>query len=117
MSLIETFHIPLREVRAKFTWSELVLMGWRSREQTTMLKNKTGNIGGGTTNDGKQKPGTNNKGRRQYAPWELVPANLPERFYNEEGEVDLSRVTGNDAVKYLAAIGMHVPIGGGTGRV
>lgn len=42
--------------------------------------------------------------------------NLPDRFFNEEGEVDLSKVTGRDAVQYLAAVGIHLPISGGVSR-
>ena len=84
-------------------------MGWRSQEQTQQLKRKTRGVG----TDEWHETGT--KARRAYASGE-IPANLPDRFFNEEGEVDLSKVTGNDAVKYLAAIGINVPVGGGVSR-
>lgn len=105
MSLVETFQMPLREIKERFTWSEIVLMGWRSQEQTQELKSKTpaGMKGAREVSD---------KPRKGYAYGE-IPENLPDRFFNEEGEVDLSKVKGRDAVQYLAAIGIHVPVGGG----
>jgi hypothetical protein len=108
MSLVETFQMPLREIRDKFTWSEIVLMGWRSAEQSHQLKSKTPeNLRRSNVRSGKP--------RKQYAHGE-IPDNLPDRFFNEEGEVDLSKVTGRDAVRYLQAIGINVPVGGGVTR-
>jgi hypothetical protein len=109
MSLVETFQMPLREIKERFTWSEIVLMGWRSQEQTHQLKSKSGNIRSW------KEDKANVKQRKAYAEGE-IPANLPDRFFNEEGEVDLRKVTGRDAVQYLAAVGIHVPIGGGVSR-
>jgi len=109
MSLVETFQMPLREIRERFTWSEIVLMGWRSAEQAHQLKDKTpASLRKTATVSGKP--------RRHYGPGDMVPDNLPDRFFNEEGEVDLSKVTGRDAVQYLAKLGFHVPIGGGVSR-
>lgn len=109
MSLVETFQMPLREIRDRFTWSELVLMGWRSAEQTHQLKSKT-------PENLRAAPAATGKKRKAYGPDELIPDNLPDRFFNEEGEVDLRKVTGKDAARYLNAIGIHVPIGGGVAR-
>jgi hypothetical protein len=107
MSLVETFQLPLREIKERFTWSEVVLMGWRSQEQVHQLKKKTPKGIGAHAGDGKP--------RKHYSPGE-IPDNLPDRFFNEEGEVDLRQVTGRDAVQYLAAIGLKVPVGGGVSR-
>lgn len=110
MSLVETFQMPLREIRERFTWSEIVLLGWRSAEQAHQLKDKTpANLRNTRTKAGGKKP------RKHYEHGE-IPDNLPDRFFNEEGEVDLSKVTGRDAVKYLQAIGINVPVGGGVTR-
>ena len=83
-------------------------MGWRSQEQTQQLKSKAP-AGMKGARESSSKP------RRGYAPGE-IPDNLPDRFFNEEGEVDLRNVKGRDAVQYLAAIGIHVPVGGGVTR-
>lgn len=39
-----------------------------------------------------------------------VPGNLPKRFYDKEGNVNLTQVTGDDALKYFAAQGIKLPI-------
>ncbi len=102
---METFSLPLREIRSRFTWSEIVMLGWRSAEQTHHLKSKSPS--GGWKESGKP--------RKKYMQGE-IPENLPDRFFNEEGEVDLRQVTGRDAVQYLAAVGLNVPLQGGVGR-
>lgn len=35
---------------------------------------------------------------------------IPKRFFNKEGEVDLSKATGNEAVAYLNALGLNIGI-------
>ena len=82
-------------------------MGWRSAEQTNQLKKNT---------PASLRNVTSTKARTKYGPGDSVPDNLPDRFFNEEGEVDLRNVTGRDAVHYLAALGIHVPVGGGVVR-
>lgn len=39
-----------------------------------------------------------------------VPQNLPDRFYNAEGDIDLRQVSGDDAFRYFAKIGMPLPV-------
>lgn len=34
---------------------------------------------------------------------------IPKQFFNEEGEIDLSRATGPQAVGYLRAVGINIP--------
>jgi hypothetical protein len=41
-----------------------------------------------------------------------VPAGLPDRFYDENGEVNLSKVKLNDALKYLNGMGFKFPFKG-----
>jgi len=84
-------------------------MGWRSQEQIQKLKTKEKTFGAPKWKD------TATNQRKIYAPGEL-PDNLPDKFFNEEGEVDLRQVTGNEAVKYLSLLGIRVPVGGGVSR-
>lgn len=43
----------------------------------------------------------------------VVPEGLPDKFYDPiTGEIDLRRVTGREAYKYFAAIGIRLPIMG-----
>lgn len=91
------FGLSKRELESKFTRSELVLLAWRSQEQSAMLdaslkKNK----GGSRTPSGSYEEG--------------VPEGLPPHFYNERGEVDLRKVTGKEAYRYFSSLGIKLPI-------
>ena len=109
-------HLPLREIKKRFTKTDLVILAWRSQEQAYQLKRrydtgktrkpKTRFLDRETVNafgEEEEQPG----GKRRQT--EGVPEGLPDRFYNKDGEVDLSRVTGEDAWKYFAAQGIKLP--------
>ena len=40
---------------------------------------------------------------------EGVPEGVPEHFFNEDGEIDLRQVSGKEALKYFAAMGIAIP--------
>lgn len=109
---METFSLPLSEIGRRFTWSEIVMMGWRSQEQAYQLRSKRADA---RDEDWQGKPpveqGKKKKPRKQYDGH--VPENLPDRFFDEEGEVNLSKVTIKDAIKYMHAQGFKIPPGGG----
>jgi hypothetical protein len=124
---METFHSSLEEIRDRFTWSEIVLMGWRSQEQVYKMKLR---MDKGKEEDDdersdyededetakievekkklvvKKKP--KKKRKKQYDGH--VPEGLPDRFYDENGEVNLSKVELKDALKYLNGMGFRFPV-------
>src|SRR5438105_5581983 len=83
-SLIETFHLPLREIEDKFTKSELILTAWHSQETVHRIE-------AGLPMEPDRKP--------------PVSRDLPERYFNTEGDLDLRNVSGADAINYLRSIG------------
>lgn len=96
---VEMFGMSKRELEAKFTKSELVLLAWRSQEVSASMEKSTGGASTG-------------QGRRKSYSDAVVPEGLPDKFYNKEGEVDLRQVTGKEAYKYMSAIGIRLPIMG-----
>lgn len=112
-SWIETFKLPLREIRKRFRKSELILMAWRSQEISANMdklhSNTTQQSGTGykgdyvnpnniiETEDGYILPEGTNNGIK-----------IPKRFFDEEGELNLSKVTGDEAVTYLNALGLNI---------
>lgn len=115
---MEAFQLPLREIQEKFTKSELVIMGWRSAEMSykMRLKMKRTEPPPDEPDDGEvdrprfaetERP--RRVKRKEYADAD-VPANLPDRMIDEEGEVNLSKSTLRDAVQYMNAIGIKMPI-------
>lgn len=98
--MIETFQIPLREIEEKFTRSELVIMAWRSQEMHYNLQ--------------KDMPKKNKKGKRRmaYGDSDIGPDGMPDEFFNDDGEIDLSKVKGEDARRYFEArLGIPMPPG------
>jgi len=113
---METFSLPLHEINDRFTKSELYMVAWRSQEQHFHFKRKFPKKDGGevTYSEGGK--------RRRYGPNDVIPEGLPDKFYAQDvvrdkkgkvmaspGEINLSQVSGQEAKRYMAAIGMPFP--------
>lgn len=104
---METFCLPMREIGERFTKSELYMIAWRSQEQHhhIMLKMKKWNKG----RQSHEVSDDSGVGSR-YGANDIIPEGLPDHFYNKNGEVDLSQVTGKEAFKYMSALGIPFPV-------
>jgi hypothetical protein len=87
------FGLSKREMEKKFRRSELVTLAWRSQEVSVSFETKEG------------KP----QKKRKYSNAQ-VPQNLPDHFYNEDGEIDLRQVTGPEAYKFMMMQGVKLPV-------
>jgi hypothetical protein len=96
---LEMFGLSKREIDRRFTRSEMVLLAWRSQEVSASLEKSTEDMG----------VETQRKGRRRFVDAK-VPEGLPDKFFNEQGEVDLRQVSGEEAYKYMSSIGIKLPI-------
>lgn len=91
--------MPLREIEERFTKSELVLMAWRSQEmhhnlQKDMPKKKKGKKG------------------NKYSADDIGPEGMPDEFFDENGEINLSKVKGEQARRYFEQrLGIPMPTG------
>lgn len=95
---MEMFGLGKRELEEKFTKSELVLLAWRSQEVSASLE--------------KGAPTGAPAGTYRKMTDAQVPEGLPDHFYNEQGEVDLRKVTGAEAYRYFSSVGIKLPIFG-----
>jgi hypothetical protein len=115
--------MPIHEINERFTKSELYMMAWRSQEQHFHFKRKM---------KGYDKKGRSSSGDGyNYGSDAIIPEGLPDKFYAQEvirdpnridpktgrarviatpGEINLSQVTGDEAVKYMASLGIHFPM-------
>lgn len=103
---IEMFGLSKRELEAKFTKSEMVLLAWRSQEMSHNMNVQT-KVGVGTP-------------RRSVDG--MIPEGLPDHFFRKDydpetglgpGELDLRQVKGEEAYKFFSTMGVHLPIIGG----
>ena len=53
-------------------------------------------------------PGGKRIRRKQYSG--QVPRGLPDKFYDENGEINLTKVTGAEAHRYFQSLGMPLPM-------
>ena len=99
------FHEPMHVVEEKFTKSDLAVIAWRSQETYFQTKQKIG------TN---KYPGTaaftSGRVQRVEVPGASIPEGLPDRFFNQEGELDLRQVTAKDAWNFFKAQGILLPV-------
>ena len=88
--------MPLRELRRRFTKSELVVAAWRSAEMAHYMRQTTKQT----------KAGMDSKlGIKKEALSEDV-----KRFINEDGDVDLRLMSGDQVYNYLAKQGLRLPV-------
>jgi hypothetical protein len=124
---METFSMPLHEIEERFTKSEIYMLAWRSQEQHHHFKKKMKDVDKGNPRQPRHAEG--GVSRHKYASGDEIPEGLPEKFYAQEvirdsrinpktgegyviatpGEINLSQVTGAEARRYMAAIGMPFP--------
>lgn len=123
MSWVDSFKLPIREIDATYTLSELVMMSWNSRLQSYNMSKRFANnnkprletsIDGKATTD--PSDNYNPNGVRDLGnSWQLpsginngVP--IPKTFFDEEGNFDLRRATGPQALAYLRKVGVNISI-------
>ncbi len=78
------FLMPMREIEAKFCKSEIAIIAWRSQEMSHQMFKEI---------ESEQQPSK---------------SSALDRFRNDEGEVDMRKMTGPQALKYLSSMGISV---------
>lgn len=107
------FALPLREINKRFTQSEMVLAAWRSQEVAAHLHRPRNGKGFVPKAQQMHQNATNppqykTPEGRQLRPG--TPNNLPSNFYDLEGNLNLSKVTGREAFQYFAKNGIKFPV-------
>lgn len=113
---MESIGLPMREIRKRYTLSEIYIMGWRSKEMSQNMRRDRKGLRSIPPASG-PTPVAHGKRVRVEETDEayILPEDvnngvaLPKTFFNKEGELDLSLQTGPAAVRYLQAIGLNVP--------
>lgn len=123
---METFCLPYREILERFTKSELLLMGWRSQEQSYKWKKKSKKL----KQDDSDEIQSGTKGIRRKVYHDGVgPERMPDRFYAQEtlkdergrviadaGDFNLAQVPGEDARRYFESV-LKIPLPPGVSKI
>ena len=101
--------MPSREIRRRFTRSDIAIMSWRSAEVSANMRDKTvrprvlpATLGGeslGMENVDQDAVLKNIEDRLGGIAWKMV---------DDRGQIDLRKLTGEEAVTYLNTIGVPV---------
>lgn len=98
---MEATSLPIYELRKRFTTSEMVISGWRSTEVA-------GNMEALRVNPPASSKGPVSEGGwddRQLDELESKIGSFADKMVDENGEIDLRRLTGAEALRYMSAIG------------
>lgn len=117
---MEALKLPVREIESKYTTSEIIIMGWQSKLQNYNMSKKFNSStkalpeSSGKVVDINYNRNPNNV-RDIGDAWQL-PGNInngvpiPKKFFDEEGNFDLRRASGPEALAYLRKIGVNLTI-------
>lgn len=105
--------MPMREVHQRYTKSELAVMAWRSQELNANMRNK---VPSEATPRKNNVTSIDRRIKQSYGEDDPDVAGLEERLgpvAERLGEdLDLRKLTGSEAVRFLTAQGMHIPMMG-----
>lgn len=101
----------MREIRRKYTKSELMLIAWDSKQKSYNLSKQFKDRSSSSNSDA---PSTITNGIRETDNAYELPEGInggvaiPKKFFNKEGELDLRLATGDEACGYLRALGVNI---------
>jgi hypothetical protein len=113
---MESLKMPMREIEAKYTTSELAIMAWRGSEMGFNMRARTQEVPRGHI--GPLNPTTVTPDPLDYFEYDPPERDLrvideklepiAHKMVNEQGEIDLRRLTGAEALRYMGALGISV---------
>jgi hypothetical protein len=99
---MEALGLPLRDIEAKYTISEVTLMAWRSQEQGHQMRARSDKARKSVAHT--HTPESNK--RIQHL--EQLSDTMDKPLVDKDGDFTLKHQSGEDAAKFLAAMGFPV---------
>jgi hypothetical protein len=123
-SWVDNFKLPLREIKAKYTKSDLALVSWDSKLKSYNLglgmkpsvKTRITSLENVVPSRALESDVVQPTGIVETEEAYILPAGvnngvpIRKEFFDEEGELDLSRTTGPKAAGYLRALGIPLAV-------
>lgn len=101
--------MPSREIRRKFTKSDIAIMSWRSAEVSANMHNKTvrpASLPAKLDSGASYMENTDRDAELQRIEERL--GGIVYRMTDDKGEIDLRKLTGDEACQYMAALGIPI---------
>ena len=102
-SWIESYKMPLREIRRRYTRSEMFIAGWRSQEMAANMHR--------SFHRNAVAPMPEQQNAAEDALEQRLGPTLLEKGIDESGEVDLRNLTGDEALRFMGSFGIKVQPG------
>lgn len=103
--------MPSREIRSRFTKSDIAIMGWRAAETAANMRNKTLRRmpqRTTTTDDGIHFGMESVEHDEFLHGVEARLQGIVHKIVDDKGNIDLRRLTGDEAMQYMSALGIPV---------
>lgn len=102
--------MPSREIQRRFTKSDIAIMSWRSAELSANMRDRTlRTVPLPSKLDGTGYPLMENvEHDTRLREIETRLGGIVYKMVDENGEIDLRKLTGDEAVQYMTAIGIPV---------
>lgn len=113
-SWMDNLKLSMREIKKKYTKSELVMMAWDSKQKSYNMSQQFKHHSPKDSNSERIDYEGNSSGIRETKTSYTMPADLnngvaiPKKFFDEAGEIDLRQATGPEALGYMRAIGFNI---------
>jgi hypothetical protein len=104
--------MPLRQIQKTYTKSEMAMMGWRSAEMSANMRSRVGEpskVGPRAVRDVYEAAGTAVDPKElERIEAKLGPTVIANMQDEETGEIDLRKLTGEEAMRYMGAMGIQI---------
>jgi hypothetical protein len=107
---MESLKMPLREVYKQYTQSEMTMLAWRSAEQSAQMHSRMNR----PSSDTPPSRNIEEIAERQYADSDAVKkleaqlGPIAYKLANEDGEVDMRKLTGDEAATFMKSLGFNL---------
>lgn len=93
--------MPLHQIQATYTLSEMVMIGWRNTETSVMLEKQQ-------RTPMANKPNAEEEGvlTEKERSFDKAITPFKTKLLNKQGDVDMRKLTGLEACAYMSAIGI-----------
>lgn len=113
---MEALQLPQAEIRKRFTFSDLAIMGWRGAEMNYNMRTSIshgpgpreqfGDVEGMVEKAYESGYYGNDAFADQCMKIEEQLGDVAHKMVNDKGQVDLRRLTGPEAMRYMGAMGV-----------